>query len=161
MSAIILPRISRVRLTGFAPLFDKTVEFKIPEDPGSFLILGGNGLGKTTILQSIIFAIAGIADRDQQDAREDSRFKWDMSYFKDRLKDPKSAEVIVEFSLGKKNIEVRRGLNNEQIRGVRVGMTSRSILHKHLKFLVKQFFQIAIVVHYEISVISASTLLFT
>jgi DNA repair exonuclease SbcCD ATPase subunit len=121
MSAIILPRISRVRLTGFAPLFINTVEFNIPENPGSFLILGGNGLGKTTILQSIIFAIAGIADRDQQDAREDSRFKWDMSYFKDRLKDPKSAEVIVEFFLGKTNIEVRRGLNDEQVRGVRVG----------------------------------------
>lgn len=121
MSAIILPRISRVRLTGFAPLFEKAVEFNVLKNPGSFLILGGNGLGKTTILQSVIFAIAGIADRDQQDAREDSRFKWDMSYFKDRLKDPKNAEVFVEFYLGKQRIEVRRGMDKEQIRGVRIG----------------------------------------
>src|SRR5690242_20308324 len=120
MSAITLPRICSARLNGFAPLLSKPAEIKIPAKAGSFLILGGNGLGKTTILQSIVFAIAGIADRDQQDTREDSRFKWDISYFKDRVKEPRKAEVTVEFYLGKTRIEACRGLDNERIRTVRV-----------------------------------------
>lgn len=120
MSAIILPRICRVQLSGFAPLFDQSVEFSVPDKPGSFLILGGNGLGKTSILQSVVFAIAGIADHDLQDARENSRYKWDMSYFKDRVNEPQNAEILVEFLLGKTRIQVRRGLDNDKVRGVRI-----------------------------------------
>jgi len=118
MSAIVLPRISRVRLTGFAPLFEKTIEIEISNQPHAFLILGGNGLGKTSILQSIVFALAGIAGHDLQDAREDSRFKWDMSYFKERVKDPQNSEVTVEFYLGSTRLQVRRGLSNESVRGI-------------------------------------------
>ena len=58
----IIPRLVRAKLSGYAPLFNDTIEFEIKH--GQFLILGGNGLGKTTILQSIIYCIAGEADSD-------------------------------------------------------------------------------------------------
>jgi hypothetical protein len=120
LSSPLLPRVSRVRLTGYAPLFSEPIEFSLPDSPGPFVILGANTLGKTTIVQSTVFAIAGTASADVQDAREDKRFQWDLSYFRNRITDPKSAEVRVDFNLGKRSLGVRRGLDSERIRGVRV-----------------------------------------
>ena len=58
----IIPRLVRAKLCDYNPLFRDTIEFAINHN--QFLILGGNGLGKTTILQSIIYCIAGEADSD-------------------------------------------------------------------------------------------------
>ena len=52
MSSPLLPRVSRVRLTGYAPLFREPIEFSVPDSPGPFVILGANTLGKTTIVLS-------------------------------------------------------------------------------------------------------------
>jgi DNA repair exonuclease SbcCD ATPase subunit len=61
MSGVILPQIRRVSLNGFEPLFtDGQLTMELPKGP--FLLLGGNGLGKTTSLQTIVFAIAGEVD---------------------------------------------------------------------------------------------------
>jgi len=120
LTSPLLPRISRVRLSGFTPLFKGPIEFAVPNTSGPFVILGANTLGKTTILQSIVFAIAGIASTDVQDAREDKRFQWDLSYFRNRVNDPKNAEIQVHFTFGDTSIAVRRGLDSERVRGVKV-----------------------------------------
>lgn len=120
MSSPLLPRVSRVRLTGYAPLFREPIEFSVPDSPGPYVILGANTLGKTTIAQSIVFALAGTASADVQDVREDKRFQWDLSYFRNRVDDPKNAEVQVDFCLGKKSVAIRRGLDSERVRGVRI-----------------------------------------
>jgi integrase len=52
LSSPLLPRVSRVRLTGYAPLFREPIEFSVPDSPGPFVILGANTLGKTTIVLS-------------------------------------------------------------------------------------------------------------
>ncbi|SKA88446.1 AAA domain-containing protein [Prosthecobacter debontii] len=117
MSAIILPQLVSARFTGFEPLFAKPVELSIPPNPGPFLIIGGNGLGKTTMLQSIMFAVAGGADKD---AFSDAGQLWNQKYFSKRLTKPKDAEVRVIMMLGQTKIEVRRGLDNPKVRGVRI-----------------------------------------
>jgi len=53
--------------------------------------------------------------------REDKRYMWNASLFKERLSDARQAETQVEFWLGSKQITVRRGMDSESIRGVKIG----------------------------------------
>ena len=116
MSGIILPKIGRISSTGFEPIFnDGHLDINLPSGP--FLLLGGNGLGKTTTLQTIVFALAGDAGSDIEEKTE---FQWGASYFKNRLNKPQEAEVEVEFSLSDTKIIVRRRMNSKTIRGVKI-----------------------------------------
>lgn len=115
--SLVLPRVLRVRLTGFDPIFRGPVELLPPPSPGPYLVLGGNGLGKTTILEATAFGIAGPADDVIQRDREDKRYMWGTSLFKERLNDARRAEVQVEFALGTKRIGVRRGMDSDAVRG--------------------------------------------
>lgn len=119
MPGIILPQILNVKLTGYEPLFAKPVEIVIPSTPGPLLIVGGNGLGKTSILQSVIFGIVGGADDDIYKLREDKPWRWDHTYFTERVAEPKKAEVRVTFKIGETEFEVRRGLDSSKVRGFR------------------------------------------
>lgn len=110
-----LPQITQVRLFNYHPLLKQDLKLDIAA--GCFLILGGNGLGKTTILQSIIYCIAGPLDTPIEPER---RQRWDSSYFRGRI-DSESAFVEVDFILGEQNISVRRGFNNSLIRAVKIG----------------------------------------
>jgi hypothetical protein len=106
----IIPRISRVKLVGYQPLFIGTIEFEIKS--GCFLILGGNGLGKTTILQSIVYCIAGEAD---QAIEVEKSSRWNRNYFRGRLRNPDTASVEVEFDLGEHKIVLGRGFRTKNL----------------------------------------------
>jgi DNA repair exonuclease SbcCD ATPase subunit len=118
-SGIVLPRLKRVELRGFDPLFDEPLVIVLPTGP--FLILGGNTLGKTTILQATIYGLAGVADAVVEGDKGEKGFRWGIDYFKKRLDPETNAEIIVEFTLGDLSISVRRGMKNERVRGVRFG----------------------------------------
>jgi hypothetical protein len=116
MAGLILPRIQRVVLSGFQPLFtDGIVELDLPDGP--FLVLGGNALGKTTMLQAIIFAVAGEADSRVEDRTD---LHWGAAYFKARLDNAVDAEVLVEFTLKSTVIAVRRRMSSKAVRGVQI-----------------------------------------
>jgi hypothetical protein len=72
------------------------------------IILGGNGLGKTTIMQAIVYGLTGGAS-DQIETEK--TFRWDHRYFRGRLNpdDLKAATVTVDFSLGRASFTVVRG----------------------------------------------------
>ena len=106
---IILPEIKSVRLTGFSPIFNETVEFDLKK---LFIILGGNGLGKTTILQSVVYAIAGPTNSNIEPEKSD---RWGREYFKQRLEDFENAHVEIEFVLGESLISLKRGFNSDSI----------------------------------------------
>jgi uncharacterized Zn finger protein len=106
----ILPRISKFTLFGYQPLFDKPIEASVEKN--RLLVLGGNGLGKTTILQSIIYCIAGEADLDIE-ANKDKR--WGRKYFYGRIERPEDAYVQVDFFLGDDKITIKRGFKTARI----------------------------------------------
>ena len=115
MNGVILPRIHRVEFHGFQPLFEKPIKLDLPAGP--FLVLGGNGIGKTTMLQAITFGLAGPAGPDIE---KDTAYQWDVENLAHKLVAPKNAEIIVEFSMAKNRITVRRGVDTDGIRGLRV-----------------------------------------
>lgn len=111
----ILPRITRVELSGYRPLFSKTVKFDVKNN--RFLILGGNGLGKTTILQSIVYCLAGEVDGDIE--IEKSK-RWGKKYFTGRLANPNAATVETEFFLANDKITLKRGFESNRLLSFRV-----------------------------------------
>lgn len=113
-----LPKITEVRLNNYQPLFQKKdISINIPE--GCFLILGGNGLGKTTILQSIVYCIAGALD-GQIEPPDRKRYRWDSAYFRGRL-NAELAYVEVDFLLGNHTFSVKRGFNNNLLLAAKCG----------------------------------------
>lgn len=108
---ILIPRLNKVKLVGYNPIFVDSVEFTINNN--LFIILGGNGLGKTTILQSVIFGIAGPADENIEPQYKDRR--WNRNYFKDRLDNPNGATIEVSFFLGEVNVTLKRTVTSDKI----------------------------------------------
>jgi hypothetical protein len=116
MAGLILPLIHRVVLTGFQPLFrDGIIELNLPDGP--FLVLGGNALGKTTMLQAVVFALAGEADWHVEDRTD---LHWGTAYFKARLNKAADAEIRVEFSLKGTAISVTRKMNSKAVIEVQI-----------------------------------------
>lgn len=109
---IIIPKIQSLKLYGFRPVFNNPVSFQIFKN--LYLILGGNGLGKTTILQSIVYGLAGPADANIEQLPQ---ARWGKSYFRDRLESPDDASVEIMFSMGEDEVVLRRGFKSEKILG--------------------------------------------
>jgi DNA repair exonuclease SbcCD ATPase subunit len=108
---ILIPQLNKVKLVGYNPIFINTVEFDIKNN--LYIILGGNGLGKTTILQSIIFGIAGPADENIEPQFKDRR--WNKNYFKDRLDNPNNALIEISFGLGTHVVTIKRSVTSDKI----------------------------------------------
>ncbi|MCU0797683.1 MAG: hypothetical protein MUF31_17310 [Akkermansiaceae bacterium] len=86
---------------------------------GPYVVLGGNGLGKTTLMQSVVFALAGGLD---ESIEEQKALRWSHSYFKGRLSNESlsKARIEVTFRLGATSISVRRGVRSSAVLGVQV-----------------------------------------
>src|SRR6266478_7464256 len=124
---ITLPRLVGFRLTGFQPIFRQDISMSLGNGPN--VILGGNGLGKTTIMQAIVFGLTGGAE----DAIEEEKgLRWNHSYFRGRLNATQlgAASIEVDFALGKTEFTVRRGLNGSDVIGFRAGRSKRWIEDK-------------------------------
>jgi cell division protein FtsB len=116
-SPIALPRLLGFRLHGFDPIFKGDVAQGL--DGGPYVILGGNGLGKTTITQAVVYGLTGGTNHEA--VEEEKRFRWDHGYFRERLSARGSAFVEVEFAFGKRQFSVRRGFRGSQPTAFRAG----------------------------------------
>jgi hypothetical protein len=113
-----LPLLTGFRVSGFAPSYSADVSLSMLH--GAYVILGGNGLGKTTLMQAVVYGLAGGAD----DKIEEKKWlRWSSSYFRGRLSPTQigAAEVEVRFRLGDRSIAVRRGFKGPDVLAVREG----------------------------------------
>jgi len=117
MAGLILPHIRHVTLTGFQPLFDRTIDLKLPAGP--FLLLGGNAMGKTTTLQAVVFALAGGAHEDIEIDRRGPMGRQALSRSGGSRKT--KPKIQVEFDLGDTRVVVRRGIKTDSVIGLQAG----------------------------------------
>ncbi|MCX5735123.1 MAG: AAA family ATPase [candidate division NC10 bacterium] len=112
---VVLPQLLAFRLRGFQPVFKRDVSFALL--PGYNLILGGNAMGKTTLMQAIAYGLTG--GSEQFETNKDHR--WSHSYFHGRLArgEARNATIEVEFSLGAFTCEVRRGFAGNHVTAFR------------------------------------------
>src|ERR1035441_4665251 len=93
-----LPLITGFRVTGFVPIYSS--EIALDMEDGPYVILGGNGLGKTTLMQAVVYALAGGLDEKTEEIKA---LRWSSKYFSGRLNPNQieNAQVEVDFKLGR------------------------------------------------------------
>jgi len=115
-AGVILPKLTGFRISGFEPIFRGSIAAALK--PGPLVILGGNGLGKTTLMQAVIYALTGGASWEIE---EDKQYRWDHTYFKKRLDSANLASIEVDFELSAERLTVRRGCMSSTLRALRIG----------------------------------------
>lgn len=112
-STLILPRLKAFRLHRFVPMFSEDPAMTIAEKSPN-IILGGNGLGKTTIMQAVVYGLTGgITEKIEPE----KALRWDHKYFRGRLNsdDLREATVTVDFALGRVAFSIVRGFSHSGI----------------------------------------------
>ena len=108
--SVFFPKMETMVIHGFEKIFT-SADFRIDLSGDLNILLGGNGLGKTTLLQCLIYALTG--GTDDTEVEEVRASRWNHTYFKGRFND--NAYVIVDFYLGGKLIYVKRGFNSNRV----------------------------------------------
>lgn len=117
--SIILPALTKLKLSGFDRLFREN-ELVVQIGSDLSILLGGNGLGKTTMLQAIIYGVAGELDKEIEPIKAR---RWGAEYFRGRMSSTNfaSARIEVEFLLGDVAFRVERGLARSKVTNAAVG----------------------------------------
>lgn len=108
--AVIFPKIENLYINGFGKIFTSN-DFQIDLSGDLNIILGGNGLGKTTLLQCLVYALTG--GTDEPEVEEIRLQRWNHNYFKGRIDD--DAFVLVDFLFGQNFIKVKRGFTSPRV----------------------------------------------
>ncbi len=129
MTAKFLPTLKTLRIKNYS-LYPNAegLEIRYNFVEGINLIIGGNGVGKTTFLNILKYALLGLYKKEidvkrravkGKEYRSDKRTNLPYDYFRNRTDDAadynETAEVTLTFSLGKKSIEVTRNLFEPKI----------------------------------------------
>lgn len=118
-----LPSLKKIQIKNFS-LYPGDLNFTYNFIPGINLIIGGNGVGKTTFLNILKFALIGLYKKGIDvkrreyrgiEYRYEKRVSLPHKYFSSRMDESVNynhkAEVILTFRINKKTFEVTRNLN--------------------------------------------------
>lgn len=121
MRKIYLPELTSINIKDFT-LYPNGLNYEYNFVKGVNLILGGNGMGKTTFVNIIKYAIIGHYKkpfdytRTYKDRIIEKRILYPLNYFKNRMDDQfvknKNARVIIKFSINQKEFIVERDLED-------------------------------------------------
>lgn len=133
---ISLPKIEHVKILNYA-LYPGKPSDETPNSgtgldhaflDGITVIIGINGLGKTTLLNALIYSLLGpkLLSKAQQVDLGTGRYKLDtsprISYFASRVKDfAKDATIELTFSIGHTRVHIKRKLSNLKIEALAIG----------------------------------------
>ncbi|MFI7419067.1 AAA family ATPase [Nonomuraea sp. NPDC049684] len=114
-TGILLPQVKRLKISHFS-LYRNRIENIVSFDKDVFCLSGANGLGKSTFLAILNFALTGaVAPPDVKvlslsEYRQGAR-SYASDYFTGRIKtsDREIADVTIDFSVGPYDYTVRRG----------------------------------------------------
>ena len=114
-----LPILKKVTVEHLS-LYTRTIKTKI--SPGLNLIIGGNGIGKTTLVNAILFGLVGNENYERLNGAKIKLPLVDKEYFQGRLapRDYNLAKVTVTIGVGKNEISITRALERPQIVGLAV-----------------------------------------
>jgi hypothetical protein len=117
-STIVLPQLLRFKAINFSPIFSSDASLTLKT--GTNIILGGNGLGKTTLMQAIVYGLTG----GSREIETEKSLRWDHRYFRSRLggTNARHAAVEVEFAFKNVVIGVRRGFAGPYVTALRLGV---------------------------------------
>lgn len=111
---VILPKINLMKVEGFDKIFKEDI-VEIDFSKSLNILLGGNGLGKTTLLQCIIYGLTGGTNIPEVEPLKG--FRWDHNFFRKRVKVERQqdAKVTIEFNVSNKRFRVVRGLQGNRV----------------------------------------------
>lgn len=116
VTAISLPVPTRLRLNYFS-IYDRRRAVDVRFDKDVFCLAGANGLGKSTFLAALNFALTGTVPRPELNFLGPSQFyeecrEYSARYFDGRIssKDRENATVEIEFEVGGTSIRLVRGM---------------------------------------------------
>jgi len=115
LTKFIFPRFRKAVLRHFS-LFTRQNEISVEFNDGVFILAGANGLGKSTFLAALNYALTGIVPDPQRDFNSVDEYyrdsaKFPATYFRGRIapKDAEGAEVELEFTVGEYRYKIVRG----------------------------------------------------
>jgi len=119
-----LPILKKVSVKNLS-LYTRPIDMKI--HPGINLIIGGNGIGKTTLVNTILFALVGNATYERFENKSIEVPLVHEGYFKGRIetKDQDYAEVTLTIGIDKSVISITRALYRSRILEVIVKETGK------------------------------------
>lgn len=111
---ILLPKLNSMSIKGFNKIFKEDI-VEIDFSRSLNILLGGNGLGKTTILQCIVYALTGGTNNPEVETLKE--FRWDNSFFRKRVNAEQlsNAKITIEFFISQKKFKVTRGLQGTKV----------------------------------------------
>jgi DNA repair exonuclease SbcCD ATPase subunit len=109
-----LPTLKKV-IVEHLSLYTRTINMRL--SPGINLIIGGNGIGKTTLVNTILYALVGNATYEKPDAKAGKSLLIAEDYFQGRLdiKDHDRAKVTLILGIDKDEIIIARALYHPSI----------------------------------------------
>lgn len=126
MNKIYLPSLKSIHLKHFS-LYPNGLDFKYNFVNGVNLILGGNGIGKTTFINIIKYGIIGLYKKEidvrtyKREKRE-NRTQYSMDYFRNRMdnsyENNTEAKVVIKFQINETIFRVTRSLYDIRLEDV-------------------------------------------
>lgn len=127
MTKICLPILEQVEFHSFS-LYSNRPSQKVPVERGVFCLAGANGLGKSTFLSAVGYALTGVVvDPDDRFESVEEHYRHNLDYaaryFEGRIaeRDRESADISVSFRVGEHSYWLTRGLfDREALRSLEV-----------------------------------------